>query len=441
MPLKKTFKGGVHPPEQKHWTEKKKIKEVKAPETVIIPLQQHIGAPNEPLVEKKNSVKMGQVIGKSSKFVSAVCHASVSGTVTAVEKRPHPLGMNVLSVVIENDGNDTWQEKPKKDNNYMKLSNDIMKQRIQEAGLAGMGGAAFPSHVKLSPPDDKPIECVILNGVECEPFLTADHRLMLENTDDLLAGLNIIMKILDVSKAIIGIEKNKPDAIKKIRKKTARMNTVSVLPLNIKYPQGAEKQLIKAATGREVPSGKLPMDVGCLVHNVGTTLAVYEAVSSKKPLIERVVTVTGPGVKKPGNVKVRIGTPFQHIIDFCGGYKKNAVKIINGGPMMGISQITDEVPVIKGTSGILVLDEKTAQLHMQKPCIACARCVDICPMQLMPSHIASFIEYQDVDKAQEMGLFDCMECGSCSYICPSKRNLVQYIKLGKMIWNEKQQAK
>jgi len=440
MPFKKTFKGGVHPPEQKYWTEKKKIKVVDAPETVVIPLQQHIGTPNEPLVEKKDTVKMGQVIGKSSKFVSAVCHASVSGTVTAVEKRPHPLGTNVLSVVIKNDGQDTWDEKPKKDSDYLKLPQDKIKQRIQQAGLAGMGGAAFPAHVKLSPPEDKPIDCVILNGVECEPFLTADHRLMLENTDDILAGLNIIMKILNVSKAIIGIEKNKPDAIKLMKKKTAKMNTVSVLPLTVKYPQGAEKQLIKAATDREVPSGGLPMDVGCLVHNVGTTLAIYEAVSSNKPLIERIVTVTGPGVKNPNNVKVRIGTSFKHIIDFCGGYTKNAAKIINGGPMMGISQVTDEVPVIKGTSGILVLDEKTAKLQEEKPCIACARCVDICPMHLVPSHIASYIEYNDIDKAQEMGLFDCMECGSCSFICPSKRNLVQYIKLGKMTWNQKQQA-
>ncbi|MFO7890275.1 MAG: electron transport complex subunit RsxC [bacterium] len=439
MAMKKTFKGGVHPAEQKYRTEKKKIQKIDAPETVIIPLQQHIGAPSEPLVKKKDTVKMGQVIGKSSKFVSAVCHASVSGTVKAVEERPHPLGTKVLSVVIENDGKDTWYEKPEKHTDYMKLSKAMMTQRIKEAGLAGMGGAAFPSHVKLSPPEDKPIDYVILNGAECEPFLTADHRLMLENTDDILAGLNIIRKILNVSKAVIGIEKNKPDAIKKMRKKTVNMDFVSVLPLNVKYPQGAEKQLIKAATGREVPCGGLPMDVGCLVHNVGTSQAIFQAVSSKKPFIERVVTVTGPGVKKPGNFKVKIGTPFQYLIDFCGGYTKKAAKIINGGPIMGIAQITDEVPVIKGTSGILVLDEKTAKLHKEKPCIACARCVDICPMQLVPSHIASFIEYKDVDKAQKIGLLDCMECGSCSYICPSKRHLVHYIKLGKLIWNKNQQ--
>lgn len=439
MAINKTFQGGIHPIEQKHWTEKKKIKIINTPDTVVIPLQQHIGAPAEPVVKKEDTVKMGQVIGKSSKFVSALCHASVSGTVTAVEKRPHPLGAKVLSVVIKNDGKDTWQKKPEKEIDYMNLSTEIMTRRIKEAGLAGMGGAAFPSHVKLSPPREKPIDCFILNGVECEPFLTADHRLMLENTDDILAGLNIIMKILNVSKAIIGIEKNKPDAIKLMKKKTAQLNSVSVVTLKIKYPQGAEKQLIKAVTGREVPSGGLPMDVGCVVHNVGTTLAVFQAVSSKKPLIERVVTVTGPGVKKPGNLMARIGTPFRHLIDCCGGYTKDAAKLINGGPMMGISQITDEVPVIKGTSGILILNKKTAKLHREKPCIACARCVDICPLQLVPRQIATFIEYNDVEKAQEIGLLDCMECGSCSYICPSKRNLVQYIKLGKLIWNENQQ--
>ncbi len=439
MRLKKTFYGGVHPPEYKHWTERKKIKTVDAPQEVIIPLQQHIGAPLEPTVKKDDLVKMGQVIGTSKKFISAACHASVSGMVRAVEQRPHPLGTNVCSVIIENDGKDTWFEEPKTDSDYMDLSIPEMKKRIQEAGLAGMGGAAFPTHVKLSPPKNTPINCLILNGVECEPFLTADHRLMLENPDAILSGLQILFKILQVSKVVIGIEKNKPDAIKIMKKKTAKMKNVSVAPLKVKYPQGAEKQLIKAVTGREVPSGGLPMNVGCLVHNVGTTLAIFEAVSSKKPLIERIITVTGPGVKKPANLKVRIGTTFQHCIDYCGGYTKTAAKLINGGPMMGISQITDQVPVIKGTSGILVLDEKTAKLNKEKPCIGCARCVDICPMKLIPTHISSFVENNQVDKAQEIGLLDCMECGSCGFICPSKRNLVHYIKLGKIIWNKKQE--
>ncbi len=435
---RKTFHGGAHPPEEKHWSEHKPIEELPHPEEVIIPLQQHIGAPAEPIVQKGDTVKTGQQIGKATKFVSLPVHASISGTVKAIEPRPHPLGTNLLSVVIENDGQDTWVDNVTPLTDYMKLSPEEMKKRILNAGIAGMGGAAFPAHVKLSPPSEKPIDTLIINGVECEPFLTADHRLMLEKSDDILKGIKIIMKILNVHRAIIGIEKNKPDAIKLFRKKTARKKQISVLPLTVKYPQGAEKQLIKAATGREVPSGGLPMDVGCLVHNVGTTLAIFEAVSSNKPLIERVVTVTGPGIKSPKNLRVRIGTPFQKLIEFCGGYTDSAAKIINGGPMMGISQLTDRVPVIKGTSGILVLDKKRAYLKPEGPCISCARCVDFCPMKLVPSRIATLIEHQRIDEAHNMGLLDCIECGTCAFVCPAKRNLVHYIKLGKALWNEQE---
>ena len=435
---RKSFRGGAHPPEEKRWTEHKSIEEPTLPDKVIIPLQQHIGAPAEPVVEKGDSVLKGQTIGKSDKFVSVPAHASISGTVIAVESRPHPLGTNLLSIVIESDGEDKWDKTIEPTSNFMDLSADEMKKRIQEAGIAGMGGAAFPSHVKLSPPSDKPIEIAFLNGVECEPYLTADHRLMLEEPDEILHGFRIIMKILNVNQGIIGIEKNKPDAIKLMREKTASMNGITVLPLHVKYPQGAEKQLIKAGTGREVPAGGLPMDVGCLVHNVGTALAMFEAVSSGKPLIERIITVTGPGVKSPKNLRVRIGTPFQYLIDYCGGYTELAAKLINGGPMMGISQVDGEVPVIKGTSGILVLDEKTAKLKPEQPCIACARCVDVCPMKLVPNTIAKYAEYKRIDDAHDIGMLDCIECGTCGYICPAKRNLVHYIKLGKAIWNETQ---
>lgn len=435
---RKSFRGGAHPPEEKHWTEHQSIEEPPLPDKVIIPLQQHIGAPAEPTVEKGDSVLKGQTIGKSDKFVSVPAHASISGTVVAVESRPHPLGTNLLSIVIENDGEDKWNKAIKPTSNFMDLSPNKMKKRIQEAGIAGMGGAAFPSHVKLSPPAEKPIEIALLNGVECEPYLTADHRLMLEKPDEILHGFRIIMKILNVNQGIIGIEKNKPDAIKLMREKTATMNGITVLPLHVKYPQGAEKQLIKAGTGREVPAGGLPMDVGCLVHNVGTALSMFEAVSSGKPLIERIITITGPGVKSPKNLRVRIGTPFQYLIDYCGGYTASAAKLINGGPMMGISQVNSEVPVIKGTSGILVLDEKTAKLKSEQPCIACARCVDVCPMKLVPNTIAKYVEYGRMDNAHEIGVLDCIECGTCGYICPAKRNLVHYIKLGKALWNETQ---
>ena len=348
------------------------------------------------------------------------------------------MGTNLLSVVIESDAKDTWTKSVKSDPVFMELSTEEMKKRIQEAGIAGMGGAAFPSHVKLSPPPEKPIEIALLNGVECEPFLTADHRLMLEKTDEILQGFQIIMKILEVNQGIIGIEKNKPDAIQLMKNKTASYNNMTILPLHVKYPQGAEKQLIKAAKGREVPAGGLPMDIGCLVHNVGTALAIFEAVSSHKPLIERIVTVTGSGIESPKNLLVRIGTPFQNLIDFCGGSTQSTAKLINGGPMMGISQWSGDVPVIKGTSGILVLDEKMAKLDLERPCIACARCVDVCPMKLVPSQITTFVEYQKIDDAYHMGVLDCIECGTCSFICPAKRNLIHYIKLGKAVWNERQ---
>ena len=436
---KKSFKGGAHPPEEKKWTEHKAIENVPLPERVVIPLQQHIGAPAEPVVEKGQEVKTGEALSKTTKFVSVPCHASISGTVAAVERRPHPLGTDLLSIVIEGDGQDAWIKDYKTKPDYLTLPVEEMKKRIQAAGIAGMGGAAFPSHVKLSPPDDKPIDTVFLNGVECEPFLTADHRLMLENPNAILNGLQIIMKILGVSRAIIGIEKNKRDAIRLMKNLTQKSkNGISVLPLAVKYPQGAEKQLIKAGTGREVPSGGLPMDVGCLVHNVGTALSIYEAVSSEKPLIERIVTVTGPGVKEPKNLRTRIGTPFSDLIDFCGGYSESAAKVVNGGPMMGIAQVTDDVPVIKGTSGILVLNEKTAKLQQEQPCIACARCVDICPMKLVPSALANLVEYHRYEEAHKLGLLDCIECGTCSFICPASRNLVHYIKLGKSLWNETQ---
>lgn len=439
MLRKKSFRGGIHPPEWKHLSENKAIQELPLPEKVIIPVQQHIGAPAEPIVQKGDQVKKGQPIAKAEKFVSIPAHSSVSGTVSSIEKRPHPLGVNLLSIEIERDEKDEWIDTVKHNSNYMDMTVDQMKNAIQNAGIAGMGGAAFPTHVKLSPPPEKPINVVILNGVECEPFLTSDHRLMLEKPDEILDGLKIIMKILDVKQAIIGIEKNKPDAIRLLRIKCDKLDGISVLPLAVKYPQGAEKQLIKAALNREVPSGGLPMDVGCLVHNVGTAVAIYEAVSSNKPLIERIVTVTGPGIKSPNNLRVRIGTPFQNLIDFCGGLTDSAGKIINGGPLMGISQVTPEVPVIKGTSGILILNRKQGNLKPEQPCIGCARCVEICPMNLIPSTLASFAEHNKIENSVNWGLLDCIECGSCSFICPSKRNLIQYIKLGKVVWNDLQQ--
>lgn len=429
---KRSFRGGVHPPEQKRFTEKQAIENLPLPERAIIPLQQHIGAPAEPVVQKGDTVRTGQVIAKASGFVSLPVHATLSGTVTAVDKRPHPLGTALVAVEIESDGQDSWKRQPK-EVDVSKLTTEEKKERILEAGIAGLGGATFPTHVKLTPPPEKPIDTLIINGAECEPYLTSDHRLMLEQPDEILAGARIIADILKAKRILFGIENNKPDAIRLFRKKTRRFKTISVFGLPVKYPQGGEKQLIKATVGRTVPAGGLPMDVGVVVQNVGTAFAVHQAVSLRRPLIDRIVTVTGRGIANPKNLRVRIGTPFSDLVAFCGGYTSENVKVVSGGPMMGVSQWTDAVPVIKGTSGILVLNEDDAKIPAQDPCISCARCVDICPMRLNPTRIAAFVKTKRIEEAKENQLFDCIECGSCSYICPAKRYLVQYIKLGKAL--------
>lgn len=430
---KKTFKGGVHPPEEKNWTQNKPIEVMPASATVIIPLQQHIGRPSVPKVKVGDMVKIGDPLSEPGGFVSVPSHASVSGTVKAIDKAAHPLGVEVLSVTIENDGKDELSDLILKDADQSKLSREEIINRISAAGIAGMGGATFPTHVKLSPPPNKKIETLILNGAECEPYLTSDHRLMLENPEEILDGMDILIQALNCKAGFIGIEKNKPDAIKLLREKIRdKSYPWQVISFQVKYPQGAEKQLIKAITGREVPRGGLPMDVGCLVQNIGTAKAVHDAVRFKKPLYERVVTVTGQGINTPRNVLVRIGTPVRELLNFCGGLKDGAAKIINGGPMMGISQFSLEVPVIKGTSGILILDGKESQITPEQPCIRCGRCVKACPMGLMPNLLGTLVEYGKFDLAKKNGVLDCIECGSCTFICPAKRYLVHYIKHGKL---------
>jgi len=434
MRLKKlTFKGGVHPPENKELAEEQAIEVLPLPEFVIIPVQQHLGAPAEPIVSVGDEVKTGDKICEARGYVSVPAHASISGKVKAIEKRPHPVGGDVLSIVIESDGKDELSPSIAPVTSYLSQDAEEMKKKIQQAGLAGMGGAAFPTHVKLSPPANKPIDTFILNGAECEPYLTADHRLMLERPNEILEGVRIIMKILGCKTGYIAIEKNKPDAIALMQKLVHRAgDKLTVIPLNVKYPQGAEKQLIKAITNRRVPAGGLPMDVGCLVHNVGTAKAVHDAISSNKPIFERVVTVTGRGINHSKNLLVRIGTPFQNLIDYCGGITEDTVKIINGGPMMGIAQYTLEVPVTKGTSGILALTRAEAKLPEPAPCIRCARCVDACPMNLVPNALARVIEYQLFDQAHKLGVLDCIECGSCAFVCPSKIRHIHFVKFGKL---------
>lgn len=437
-----TFKGGVHPPHNKHATEHIPVKKASVPEVVVIPLQQHIGAPCDPVVQVGDRVKLGQKIGEPKGFVSAPVHSSVSGKVIAIESRPHPGGGKVLSVVVQSDGLDTIDESIKPKGELDELTADDIKGVMKEAGLVGMGGAAFPTHVKFSPPPEKKIDTIILNGAECEPYLTADHRLMLERPEDVVFGLRAMMKAMGVEKGYIGIEDNKPDAIKAMVEAAEGQEGIEVVALKTKYPQGAEKQLINACTGREVPSGGLPMDCGVIVNNVGTAAALAKAIKTGMPLVERIVTITGSGVKEPQNLLVRIGTTFKDVIEQCGGLTGNIGKIVQGGPMMGIAQYTTEVPVVKGTSGILVLREEDLGILPPMPCIKCARCVDACPIGLLPTRLEGYAEKGMLQEAEEYNVLDCIECGSCSFICPAKRPLVERIRLAKaQIIAEKRKAK
>ena len=423
--------GGIHPPEQKESTEHKPIEDAPFPSKAVIPLQQHIGAPCQALVKAKDHVAVGQKIGEPKGFVSAPVHASISGTVKAVVDMPHPMGRDVPSVVIESDGEDRWFDGLAEVENFQDLSPDDLKARIVEAGIVGMGGATFPTHVKLSPPTEKPIDTVIINGVECEPYLTADHRLMVERPEEIIGGLEIFMQILGVSAGAIGIEQNKPDAIEIMTKLTAHRKDITVVPLKVKYPQGAEKQLIKAILNREVPSGGLPMDVGVVVQNVGTTAAVFKAVRFGMPVIDRITTVTGPGIKIPKNLRIRIGTPFSEIIEFCGGLKGKTGKVISGGPMMGMTQYSLDVPVIKGTSGILIFRDGDLKLRESNACIRCGKCLEICPMGINPSLLGVCVEAGAMDELEGARALDCMECGSCAFVCPAARPLVHLLRYGK----------
>lgn len=426
-----TFKGGIHPPDKKELAKDRPISEAKSPQRVVIPLSQHLGAPCKPIVTIGQEVKKGEMIGEPGGFVSASVHSSVSGKVIAIAEFPNAMGRMVNAVVIENNGKEEWAAL-KDTPDYMKLSPDELKDKVKASGIVGMGGAAFPTVVKLSPPKEKPIDTVIINGAECEPYLTADYRLMMEKPKEIVEGLKILMKILGVNKGFIGIENNKPAAIEKMKAAAKGEANIEVCALGVKYPQGAEKMLIKAATGREVPPRALPMDVKVVVQNVGTALAVYEAARYGKPLIERVVTVTGEGINTPSNLMVKIGTMVSDLIEQCGGFKGEAGKVVSGGPMMGFAMSSLDVPVTKGTSGILVIPEEGVS-HVEDfgPCIRCGRCIDICAMGLMPSMLSILSEKGFYEEAKGYNLFDCFECGSCAFVCPSKRPIVQLVRLAK----------
>jgi len=429
----KTFpKGGIHPPENK-LTADRPIVILPVPPQVTVPVSQHIGAPAVPVVEKGAAVKAGQVIAQAKGFVSTNIHSPVSGKVNKIDTVVDTTGYKQTAVVID-VGGDEWMESIDRSNDLVKditLSREQIIERCQQCGLVGMGGATFPTHIKLTVPAGKKCDMLIINGVECEPYLTSDHRLMLEKGAEVLTGTAIIMKALGVEKAVIGIEANKPDAISHLAELAKDFKGITVQPLKVKYPQGGEKQLIKACTGREVPSGGLPVDVGVVVQNVGTAFAVYEAVQKNKPLIERVVTVTGKSVKNPGNFQVRIGTPVTALIEAAGGMPDDTGKVVNGGPMMGKALAMTDVPVTKGTSGIILFPAQESKRAEVLPCIRCGKCSSVCAMGLEPWLISVLSQKAMFENAEQEKITDCMECGACAYTCPAKRPLLDYIRLGK----------
>lgn len=433
------FRGGIHINNNK--ISARSIISAEIPSKVIIPLHQHIGTPARPIVKIGDEVKKGQKIGEASGFVSANVHASISGRVTDIGKYLYPaLGRSSNAIVIESDGKDEWFEGIRPNVPEL-LSNEEIINIIMEAGIVGMGGAAFPTHVKLSVPENKKINVIILNGAECEPYITSDHALMVNEPDKIIDGLEIITKVTNAKELYIGIEKNKPDAIEIFKELTNQNHRIKVVPLKVKYPQGWENMLIKAILNKEVPSSKLPMDFGILISNVGTAHAISNAVRLGQPLIERIVSVSGLGIKEAKNFRARIGTLFSDLIRQCSGYKGHVAKVIAGGPMMGSSMSDIDVPVAKGTNNILLITDD--QVNNQEPnnCIRCGRCINVCPVGLMPRNIALLAKKNMISAAEKYFPMDCKECGCCAYVCPAKIPLVQYIQFAKNMIISKQRAK
>jgi electron transport complex protein RnfC len=428
--MAKTFRGGVHPHEEKELSCHKVFEEMPAPKEVVIPISQHIGRPAEVLVKKKDEVKVGTLLAKSSAFISANIHSPVSGTVKSVGIMENVGGRPQIAVIISNDG--------EMETEYMEALNpetvtvEQIIERVKEAGIVGQGGAAFPTNVKLSPPPDKKVDCIILNGCECEPYLTRDDRFMLDRTDDLMKGLTLLMKALNVKDGRIGVEDNKPEAIKILTETAKKYQAISIDAVKTKYPQGAEKMLIKAAVNRSVPPGKLPMDVGCVIQNIGTALAVYDAVAKGIPAITCAMTVSGKGIKEPKNLIVPIGTSLSEIIDFCGGMTQDVSKLVVGGPMMGAVQHDLSATVQKATSGLLLLTEKEVGNVEETACLRCGNCVSVCPINLMPTNLMKYAQKERPEEAIEYGIWNCMECGTCQYVCPANIPLVQWLRLSKL---------
>ena len=421
---RKTFKGGAQPYDGKKMSRECPIEILNPGDTLVYPLSQHIGAMAKPLVKAGDRVLVGQKIAEKGGFISANIHSSVSGTVKAIEKRLVATGGMVDSIVVENDG--MYEEAaPIFSGNPDELSKDEFIKIIEDAGIVGMGGAGFPTNVKLSPKNADIIDSIIVNGAECEPYLTSDYRRMVEQTDKLVKGLKIVLKIFPDAKGYFGIEDNKPEAIEALLKATENEDRIEVVPLKTKYPQGGERSMIYAVTGRKINSKMLPADVGCIVHNVDTIYAIYNAVYNGKPLIERIVTITGDAVSTPKNFQVRIGTSFRELIDAAGGFTTEPEKIISGGPMMGFSFFNIDVPVVKGSSSLLAFIKDDVSHEEPSACIRCGRCAAACPEHLLPMKLAALAGQNEPEEFKKLGGMECVECGCCSYVCPAKRQVTQ----------------
>jgi electron transport complex protein RnfC len=424
-----TFRHGVHPPELKHLTRGAKIRRMPFPDEVVLPLSQHTGAPAKPIVQEGDRVERGDKVAEADGFVSSPVHASASGTVTAIQLWPHPDGTYKPAVRIAVDRFSPQAARPRIVPHWEELSPKGIVQAIQDAGVVGLGGAAFPTHVKLSPPPDVKIDTLIINGAECEPYLTTDHHIMAEYPERVHLGIRIMMRALGVDRAIIGIEKNKPDAIEAIRATIPSDLNIAVHVLTVKYPQGAEKIMIKTLLGREVPSGKLPMHVGVVVQNVGSCAAIAEVFDTGLPLVERIVTVTGLGVRHPANLIVPVGTKVGDLIEACGGLTEDAHEIVFGGPMMGAPQASLDVPILKGTTGVVILSERETKRQKSYPCIRCGRCLEACPVFLNPQLLGQLALAGRYEETEEHHIWDCMLCGCCSYVCPSNIPLSQLFQV------------
>lgn len=432
MKLRTFTMGGIHPPENK-MAAGVPIQVVPLPNEIIVPLSQHLGKPATALLEKGAAVKVGTLIGRADGFISANIHSPVSGTITKIDEVIDVNGYPKLAYYIKVEG-DEWESSIDRSPDLKReisLTKEEIVKKIHEMGVVGKGGACFPTNVKYTIPEGKKAEYLIINGVECEPYLSVDDRLMVEHSHEICVGISILMRTINVEEALIGVEANKPEAIKVLGEAARNYKGIFVVPLEVKYPQGAEKQLIKALTNREIPSGKLPIDVGCVVNNVGTAFAIYEAVQKNKPMIERRTTVAGKSLKTPGNFLVRIGTPIRNLIELCGGVPEGTGKLVVGGPMMGKSGVTIEAPVTKGTSGIVFFTEEESKRRIPTTCIRCGMCIDVCPMGLEPYLLESLVRNKLYSDAKERHVLDCIECGSCHYICPSARPLIDYLRNGK----------